>query len=64
MSDISKCPVMGGTRAQNATATTSNEQWWPNQLNLRMLRQQSSLSDPMGTDFDYVKEFKTLDLDA
>ncbi|MFT5622976.1 MAG: catalase-peroxidase, partial [Bacteroidia bacterium] len=55
---------MGGTRAQNATATTSNEQWWPNQLNLRMLRQQSSLSDPMGTDFDYVKEFKTLDLDA
>ena len=64
MSDISKCPVMGGTRAQNTTATTSNEQWWPNQLNLRMLRQQSSLSDPMGTDFDYVKEFKTLDLDA
>tara|TARA_B110000208_G_scaffold66130_2_gene85779 strand:+ start:18309 stop:20483 length:2175 start_codon:yes stop_codon:yes gene_type:complete len=55
---------MGGTRAQNTTATTSNEQWWPNQLNLRMLRQQSSLSDPMGTDFDYVKEFKTLDLDA
>lgn len=55
---------MGGSRAHNATATSSNEQWWPNQLNLRMLRQHSSLSDPMGNDFDYVEEFKTLDLDA
>ena len=64
MSDISKCPVMGGSRAHNATATSSNEQWWPNQLNLRMLRQHSNLSDPMGNDFDYVEEFKTLDLDA
>ena len=64
MSDISKCPVMGGSRAHNATATSSNEQWWPNQLNLRMLRQHSTLSDPMGNDFDYVEEFKTLDLDA
>ncbi len=64
MSDISKCPVMGGSRAHNATATSSNEQWWPNQLNLRMLRQHSNLSDPMGNDFDYVEEFKTIDLDA
>jgi len=64
MSDISKCPVMGGSRAHNATATSSNEQWWPNQLNLRMLRQHCNLSDPMGNDFDYVEEFKTLDLDA
>lgn len=63
MSDISKCPVMGGSQAHNATAS-SNEQWWPNQLNLRMLRQHSSLSDPMGDNFDYVEEFKTLDLDA
>tara|TARA_B110000967_G_scaffold74677_1_gene77245 strand:+ start:2073 stop:4247 length:2175 start_codon:yes stop_codon:yes gene_type:complete len=55
---------MGGSRAHNATATSSNEQWWPNQLNLRMLRQHSTLSDPMGNDFDYVEEFKTLDLDA
>ena len=55
---------MGGSRAHNATATSSNEQWWPNQLNLRMLRQHSNLSDPMGNDFDYVEEFKTLDLDA
>ena len=64
MSDISKCPVMGGSRAHNATASSSNEQWWPNQLSLRMLRQHSNLSDPMKGDFDYVEEFKTLDLDA
>ena len=64
MSDISKCPVMGGSRANNATATSSNQQWWPNQLNLRMLRQHSNLSDPMGEDFDYIEAFKTLDLDA
>ena len=64
MSDISKCPVMGGSRAQNATASSANEQWWPNQLNLRMLRQHSNLSDPMKGDFDYVEAFKTLDLDA
>ena len=55
---------MGGSRTNNATATSSNQQWWPNQLNLRMLRQHSSLSDPMGEDFDYVEAFKTLDLDA
>ncbi len=55
---------MGGSRANNATATSSNQQWWPNQLNLRMLRQHSNLSDPMGEDFDYVEAFKTLDLDA
>ncbi|CAA6680099.1 Catalase (EC / Peroxidase (EC [Lentimonas sp. CC19] len=64
MSDISKCPVMGGSHANNATATSSNQQWWPNQLNLRMLRQHSNLSDPMGEDFDYIEAFKTLDLDA
>jgi catalase-peroxidase len=55
---------MGGSRANNATATSSNQQWWPNQLNLRMLRQHSNLSDPMGEDFDYIEAFKTLDLDA
>ncbi len=64
MSDISKCPVMGGSRAHNATASSANEQWWPNQLNLRMLRQHSNLSDPMKGDFDYIEAFKTLDLDA
>ncbi len=43
---------------------TSNEDWWPNQLNLKILRQHSSLSDPMDKSFDYAEEFKTLDLDA
>ncbi|MBC8010955.1 MAG: catalase-peroxidase, partial [Burkholderiales bacterium] len=42
----------------------SNRDWWPNQLNLKMLHQQSSLSDPMGADFDYAEEFKKLDLQA
>ena len=44
--------------------TTSNQDWWPNQLNLKILRQNSPLSDPMGNDFNYAEEFKTLDLDA
>ncbi|MEX0800889.1 MAG: catalase/peroxidase HPI [Dehalococcoidia bacterium] len=42
----------------------SNQDWWPNQLNLKILRQNSSLSDPMGRDFNYAEEFKTLDLEA
>ncbi|MFQ5381272.1 MAG: catalase/peroxidase HPI [Dehalococcoidia bacterium] len=44
--------------------TPSNQDWWPNQLKLRVLRENSSLSDPMGEDFDYAEEFRTLDLDA
>ena len=43
---------------------TSNSDWWPNQLNLTILRQNSAKSDPMGEDFDYIEEFKTLDYDA
>ncbi len=43
---------------------SSNQDWWPNQLNLKVLRQDSPLSDPMGKDFNYAEEFKTLDLDA
>ena len=63
MSDsASKCPVMGHTHT--ATGSTANQHWWPNQLNLTILSQNSSLSDPMGEDFDYAAEFKTLDLDA
>src|SRR5208337_1388213 len=54
----SKCPVTGGTRAR------MNSDWWPNQLNLQVLHQHSSLSDPMGGAFDYAKEFKSLDLSA
>jgi catalase-peroxidase len=54
----SKCPFTGGTPAR------TNRDWWPNQLNLRVLHQHSSLSDPMGEAFDYAREFKSLDLDA
>ena len=61
----SKCPVMhGANAAHTATGSMSNQHWWPNQLNLRMLHQNSPASDPMGDDFDYAEEFKTLDYDA
>ncbi|MCF8262737.1 MAG: catalase/peroxidase HPI [Melioribacteraceae bacterium] len=50
--------------AANAGSGTSNNDWWPNKLNLDILRQHSSLSDPMGEDFDYAEEFKKLDYDA
>ena len=65
MSDnISKCPVMSGANAQRAaTGTTANQKWWPNLLNLKPLHQNSSLSDPMGEDFDYAAEFQTIDLE-
>ncbi|ESW85218.1 catalase/peroxidase HPI [Mesorhizobium sp. C280B] len=53
-----KCPVPHGPAAR------TNRDWWPNQLDLGVLHQQSSLSDPMDEDFDYAKEFKSLDLDA
>ncbi|HSL73070.1 MAG TPA: catalase-peroxidase, partial [Ilumatobacteraceae bacterium] len=60
MSDASKCPVHGSAMPR----TRSNRDWWPNQLNLDILRQHSSLSDPMGEDFDYAKAFAELDLAA
>ncbi len=60
MDGDSKCPVMGHTSA----GTRSNRDWWPNQLNLKMLHQNSPLSDPMGEAFNYAEEFKSLDLDA
>ena len=62
--DSSKCPVMGKNYANTPTGTAANLNWWPNQLNLKMLHQNSSLSDPMGEAFDYAAEFKTLDLDT
>ena len=55
---------MGGTVKQSAGGGTTNRDWWPNQLKLSILRQNSNLSDPMGKDFDYAKEFKSLDLAA
>ena len=53
-----KCPVAHGTSGR------TNRDWWPNQLDISVLHQQSNLSDPMGEAFDYAEEFKTLDLDA
>ncbi|MCC6727613.1 MAG: catalase/peroxidase HPI [Saprospiraceae bacterium] len=59
-----KCPFSGGTLNQIAGSGTSNRDWWPNQLNLGILRQHSSMSDPMDQDFNYAEEFKSLDLAA
>lgn len=61
----SKCPFSGAAAPkQSAGAGQSNRDWWPNQLKLNILRQHSSLSNPMGESFDYAEEFKSLDLDA
>ena len=60
----SKCPFSHGVRQQAVTGSRANAQWWPNQLNVNILHQHSSLSDPMGEKFNYAEEFKTLDLDA
>jgi catalase-peroxidase len=57
---MSKCPVVGHA----AGGVRSNRDWWPNRLKLNILRQHSSLSDPMGKDFDYAEEFEKLDLKA
>ncbi len=64
MHDTVKCPFMGSAQKFAAGFGTSNADWWPNQLNLRILHQHSSKSDPMGEAFDYAKAFKSLDLDA
>jgi len=60
----SKCPFTAGSRKNATTGTHSNADWWPNQLNLKILHQHSPLSDPMGEAFNYAEEFKSLDLDA
>src|SRR5271169_3680897 len=59
-----KCPVMHGVRPNATFGGRSNRDWWPNQLNLKILRQNSPLSDPMGRDFNYAEEFKKLDFQA
>ena len=64
MSENSKCPVTGRINRQVAGGGTSNRDWWPNQLNLRILHQHSAKSNPMGDDFNYAEEFKKLDLAA
>jgi catalase-peroxidase len=62
--DAGKCPVVHGVRPNATLAGRSNRDWWPKQLNLNILHQHSSLSDPMGEGFNYAKAFKTLDLKA
>ncbi|MFZ0337656.1 MAG: catalase/peroxidase HPI [Terracidiphilus sp.] len=64
MSSESKCPFTGGMLQHTTAGAKGNADWWPNQLNLAILHQQSSLSNPMGESFDYAKEFKSLDLDT
>ena len=64
MSTESQCPFNHGQSNKVAGGGTTNREWWPNQLNLRILHQRSSKSDPMGEDFDYTKEFQSLDLAA
>ena len=64
MTTESKCPVLGGSHRHTAVGATANQHWWSNQLNLKVLHQNSPQSDPMGEEFNYAEEFKTLDLDA
>ena len=65
MSNDAKCPFAGGINKQAvAGGARSNADWWPKQLNLKILHQHSSSADPMGEDYNYADEFKTLDLDA
>src|SRR5665647_3368046 len=63
--NLSKRPVTGATQKHNVgTSGKKNQDWWPHQLKLNILRQHSSLSNPMGEDFNYAEEFKSLDLEA
>ncbi len=64
MSSEAKCPFLHGELKQTAGGGTRNRDWWPNQLRLNILRQHSSLSNPMGEQFNYAEAFKSLDLNA
>jgi catalase-peroxidase len=64
MSSEAKCPFSGGMLKHTSAGAKGNRDWWPDQLNLGILHQHSSLSNPMSADFDYAREFKSLDLDA
>jgi catalase-peroxidase len=64
MSGESKCPFSDGVRTNPVTGAQSNADWWPNQLNLKVLHQHSSKSSPMGEGFNYAEAFKSLDLEA
>ena len=64
LSGESQCPVSGGHYRRSAVRARSNRDWWPNQLNLKILQQNSPLTNPMGKDFNYAEEFKKLDFEA
>ena len=64
MSGDAKCPFSNGARKHTVAGTPSNANWWPDQLNLKILHQHSQLANPMGEAFNYAEEFKSLDLDA
>ncbi len=64
MSNEAKCPYSGEMLKHTAAGAKGNRDWWPDQLNLGILHQHSSLSNPMGADFNYAEEFKSLDLNA
>lgn len=64
MDGESKCPVMGASQRHTAAGSANNGDWWPEQLNLQILRQNSSLANPLDPDFDYAEAFKSLDLKA
>jgi catalase-peroxidase len=64
MTTAAQCPFSSGARQQTLANAPTNSSWWPNQLNVKMLHQHSAKSDPLGDDFDYAAEFKTLDLHA
>jgi catalase-peroxidase len=64
MSNEAKCPFPHGAAKQATAGAPGNANWWPNQLNLKVLHQHTAESNPMGEDFDYAEEFKSLDLDA
>ena len=64
MDTDSKCPFSGAARPNTISGTHGNAEWWPNQLNLKILHQHSPAGNPMGEDFDYAKEFKKLNLKA
>ncbi len=64
MSGDAKCPFSNGARKHTVAGAQSNANWWPNQLNLKILRQHAQLSNPLGEAFNYAEEFKSLDLNA
>jgi len=64
LSDQAKCPFSSGTPKNAVAGSATNADWWPNQLNVKLLNQHSPLTNPMGEDFDYAEAFKSLDLDA